>query len=81
MQSDHTEALIREQFKRFHQFLWEEEETRIAALKEEEEQRNQTMKIKIDKITIQIANIMDTIKATEKQIQREDLAFLLVNST
>lgn len=78
MQSQHTEALIRKEFKRFHQFLWEEEEDRIAALKKEEEQRNQTVKKKIDKLSIQIASVMDTIKATEKQMQREDLAFLLV---
>ncbi|MCJ8733150.1 hypothetical protein PDJAM_G00219790 [Pangasius djambal] len=76
-QSQHTEALIRGEFKKFHQFLWDEEEARITALKEEEEQRSQTVKKKIGEITIQIASVLDTIKAIEKQIQGEDLPFLL----
>ncbi|XP_027017119.2 E3 ubiquitin-protein ligase TRIM39-like [Tachysurus fulvidraco] len=76
-QSQHTEELIRMEFKKFHQFLWDEEEHRIAALKEEEEQRSQMMKKKIDKITIQISCILDTIKAIERKTQGEDLPFLL----
>lgn len=51
----------------------------MAALKEEEEQRSQTVKRNIDKITIQMASVWDTITAIEKQIQGEDLPFLLVN--
>ncbi|XP_034161413.2 tripartite motif containing 35-30 [Pangasianodon hypophthalmus] len=80
-QSQNTEALIRGEFNKFHQFLWDEEEARITALKEEEEQRSQTVKKKIDKITIQIASVLDTIKATEKQMQGEDLLFLLNYNT
>ncbi|KAK3549093.1 hypothetical protein QTP70_031341 [Hemibagrus guttatus] len=76
-QSQHTEELIRSEFKKFHQFLWDEEEARIAALKEEEEQRSQMVKKKIDKITIQISCVLDTIEAIEKQTQGEDLPFLL----
>lgn len=71
--------MIRREFKKLHQFLWDEEEARIAELKEEEGQRSQIMKKKIDKITIQIFNVMDTINAIEKQLQGEDLPFLLVN--
>lgn len=71
--------MIRREFEKLHQFLWDEEEARIAELKEEEEQRSQIMKKKIDKITIQIFNVMDTINAIEKQLQGEDLPFLLVN--
>lgn len=78
-QSQKTEALIRREFEKFHQFLWDEEEARIAELKEEEEQRSQIVKKKIDKITIQISSVMETINAIEKQIQGEDLLFLLVN--
>ncbi|XP_053479518.1 E3 ubiquitin-protein ligase TRIM35-like [Ictalurus furcatus] len=76
-QSQHTEAMVRGEFKKLHQFLWNEEEARITALKEEEEQRSQTMKKKIDKITIKISSVIDTINAIEKQIQGEDLPFLL----
>lgn len=70
--------MIRREFEKLHQFLWDEEEARITALKEEEEQRSQTMKKKIDKITIKISSVIDTINAIEKQIQGEDLPFLLV---
>ncbi|XP_029579781.1 E3 ubiquitin-protein ligase TRIM39 [Salmo trutta] len=37
-QAQHTERLIKMGFKKFHQFLHEEERARIAALKEENEQ-------------------------------------------
>ncbi|XP_046720624.1 E3 ubiquitin-protein ligase TRIM35-like [Silurus meridionalis] len=76
-QSQTTETLIRSEFQRFHQFLWDEEEARIAALKKDEEQKSQIMKTKIDKITIQISSVLDTIKAVEKQIQGDNLSFLL----
>ncbi|XP_053356776.1 E3 ubiquitin-protein ligase TRIM35-like [Clarias gariepinus] len=76
-QSQDTEALIRSEFKKFHQFLWEEEEARIAALKEEEEQKSETMKNKIEKISIQISSVLNTVDAIEKQIKGEDLPFLL----
>ncbi|KAK3548360.1 hypothetical protein QTP70_011291 [Hemibagrus guttatus] len=76
-QSQTTEELIRREFEKLHQFLWDEEEARIAALKEEEEQRSQMVKKKIDKITIQISCVLDTIEAIEKQTQGEDLPFLL----
>ncbi|XP_053356849.1 E3 ubiquitin-protein ligase TRIM35-like [Clarias gariepinus] len=76
-QSKNTEALIRREFEKLHQFLWEEEKARIAALMKEEEQRNETVNKKIDKISIQISSVMNTINAIEKQIQGEDLSFLL----
>ncbi|KAF4071986.1 hypothetical protein AMELA_G00269120 [Ameiurus melas] len=80
-QSKNTEAMIRREFEKLHQFLRDEEEARLAVLKEEEEQRSQTMKKKIDKITIQISSVLDTINAVEKQIQGEDLPFLLNYNT
>ncbi|KAM9481435.1 E3 ubiquitin-protein ligase TRIM35-like [Clarias gariepinus] len=76
-QSKNTEALIRREFEKLHQFLWEEEKARIAALMKEEEQRNETVNKKIDKISIQISSVLNTINAIEKQIQGEDLSFLL----
>ncbi|XP_060734250.1 tripartite motif containing 35-30 [Tachysurus vachellii] len=80
-QSQTTEVMIRKEFERLHQFLWDEEKARIAALREEEEQRSQAMKRKIDKITIQISIVLDTIKAIEKQTQGDDLLFLLNYNT
>ncbi|XP_028436347.1 E3 ubiquitin-protein ligase TRIM17-like, partial [Perca flavescens] len=46
VQARHTETRIRNQFKKFHQFLEEEEVARLAALWEEEEQKSQRMKEK-----------------------------------
>ncbi|XP_030274919.1 E3 ubiquitin-protein ligase TRIM39-like [Sparus aurata] len=46
VQARHTEKQIREQFTKFHQFLQEEEEARISALKEEERQKSQVVKEK-----------------------------------
>ncbi|XP_031705553.1 tripartite motif-containing protein 35-like, partial [Anarrhichthys ocellatus] len=46
VQVGHTERQIKEHFKKLHQFLEEEEEARISALREEEEQKSQMMKEK-----------------------------------
>ncbi|KAL7871016.1 hypothetical protein SRHO_G00085130 [Serrasalmus rhombeus] len=76
-QAQHTEALIKKEFEKLHHFLWDEEAARISALRKEEEQRSQIVKKKIEKIQTQISYVLDTIKAIEKEIGREDLQFLL----
>ncbi|XP_066541105.1 tripartite motif containing 35-30 isoform X2 [Hoplias malabaricus] len=77
IKAQHTEALIKKEFEKLHHFLWDEEAVRVAALRKEEEQRSQTVKKKIEKMETQISYILDTIKAIEKEIEREDLQFLL----
>ncbi|XP_007244155.2 E3 ubiquitin-protein ligase TRIM35 [Astyanax mexicanus] len=76
-QAQHTEALIKREFEKLHHFLWDEEASRIAALRKEEEQRSQTVKKNIEKIQTQISQILDTIKVIEKEMAAEDLQFLL----
>ncbi|XP_062272487.1 zinc-binding protein A33-like [Scomber scombrus] len=71
-----TERQIKEQFKRLHQFLQEEEEARIIALVEEEEQKSQMMKYKIEGLIREIAALSDTIRATEEELRAEDISFL-----
>ncbi|KAM8756285.1 E3 ubiquitin-protein ligase TRIM39-like [Acanthopagrus schlegelii] len=76
VQARYTENQIREQFKKIHQFLQEEEEARITALREEEEQKSQMMKKKIEPLSREIADLSDTIKSTEKELRAEDVSFL-----
>ena len=65
-----------ETFKKLAQFLQEEKEARITALREEEEQKSQMMKEKIEPLSREIAALSDTIKATEEELRAEDVSFL-----
>uniref|UniRef100_A0A3B4VB55 Uncharacterized protein n=1 Tax=Seriola dumerili TaxID=41447 RepID=A0A3B4VB55_SERDU len=76
VQAQHTERQIKEQFKKLHQFLEEEEEARITALREEEEQKSRMMREKIEALSREIAALSDTIRATEDELRAEDVSFL-----
>ncbi|KAK3543962.1 hypothetical protein QTP70_032185 [Hemibagrus guttatus] len=76
IQAQHTERQIKEQFEKLHQFLPDEEAVRIVALREEEEQKNQMMKEKIEKLSRDISSLSDTIRAIEEEMQAEDVLFL-----
>ncbi|XP_063069999.1 zinc-binding protein A33-like [Engraulis encrasicolus] len=71
-----TEGQIKQEFEKLHQFLRDEEAARIAALKEEEEQKSQMMKEKIDKMNGEISSLSDTIKAIEEEMEADDATFL-----
>ncbi|XP_061577734.1 zinc-binding protein A33-like [Cololabis saira] len=71
-----VEAAIKEEFKRLHQFLWEEETTRLKALNQEEETKIGVMGIKIEDIEEQIKQLSSTISDAEKALRAEDLPFL-----
>ncbi|KAM3842280.1 E3 ubiquitin-protein ligase TRIM39-like [Diretmus argenteus] len=77
VQAQHTERQIKEEFKKLHQFLQEDEEARIAALREEEEQKSQMMKQKTEGLSREISALSDTIRAIEKELRAEDVSFLL----
>ncbi|XP_023194052.1 nuclear factor 7, ovary-like [Xiphophorus maculatus] len=76
VQAQHTEWQIMEQFKQLHQFLAEEEEARLAALREEEEQKRGMMKEKMEALSRDIAALSDTVRATEEELRAEDVSFL-----
>ncbi|XP_014885895.1 nuclear factor 7, ovary-like [Poecilia latipinna] len=76
VQARHTERQIREQFKQLHQFLAEEEEARLAALREEEEQKRGMMKEKMEALSREIAALSDTVRATEEELRAADVSFL-----
>ncbi|XP_037620463.1 nuclear factor 7, ovary-like [Sebastes umbrosus] len=76
VQARSTERKIKEQFKKLHQFLEEEEEARISALRDEEEQKSQMMKEKMEALSREIAALSDTVRATEEELRAEDVSFL-----
>ncbi|XP_076839686.1 E3 ubiquitin-protein ligase TRIM35-like isoform X2 [Brachyhypopomus gauderio] len=76
-QSQHTERQIKEEFEKIHQFLRDEEAARIAALKEEEEQKSHMMRRKIEEMSVEIASLSDQITNTEKEMEADDILFLL----
>ncbi|XP_060731914.1 E3 ubiquitin-protein ligase TRIM39-like [Tachysurus vachellii] len=76
IQAQHTERQIKKQFEKLHQFLRDEEAVRIAALREEEEQKSQRMKEKIEKLSRDISSLSDTIRAIEEEMRAEDILLL-----
>ncbi|KAM9758319.1 zinc-binding protein A33-like [Menidia menidia] len=71
-----TKSKIKKQFHRFHQFLKEEEEARIAAVSQEEEEKGEAARKKIETLSRQIAETSDTIRATEEELRAADVSFL-----
>ncbi|XP_061112348.1 nuclear factor 7, brain-like [Conger conger] len=72
----HTERQIKADFEKLHQFLREEEEARLAVLKEEGEVKSRIMEEKLADITRHISTLTDKITATEKAMDTEDTSFL-----
>ncbi|XP_003444533.1 nuclear factor 7, brain-like [Oreochromis niloticus] len=71
-----TERQIRAEFKKLQQFLKEEEESRLAALREEEEQKGRTISREMKMIEEQISSLSDSICAAEEELQKHSVPFL-----
>ncbi|XP_053181111.1 zinc-binding protein A33-like [Scomber japonicus] len=71
-----TEKQIRAEFNKLHQFLKEEEESRLEALREEEEQKGKTMSREMKRIQEQISFLSDSISAVEEDLQKHNVSFL-----
>ncbi|KAG5847922.1 hypothetical protein ANANG_G00131370, partial [Anguilla anguilla] len=67
-QAQHTERQIKMEFEKLQQFLKDEEAARITALTEEEEQKSQMMKEKIEKMTEVISSLSEQIRAIEQEL-------------
>ncbi|XP_030623850.1 zinc-binding protein A33-like [Chanos chanos] len=76
VQARKTERQIKEEFERLHQFLRDEEAARIAALREEEEQKSHILKKRIQELERDISSLSDTIKTIGEQLKANDLSFL-----
>ncbi|CAM4664331.1 unnamed protein product [Leuciscus chuanchicus] len=70
------ETQIKDEFEELHQFLHDEEASRITLLREEEEKRSQRMKKKIEETSKQISSLTITIRDIEEQMKAEDVSFL-----
>ncbi|XP_035277448.1 uncharacterized protein LOC118229527 [Anguilla anguilla] len=75
-QAQHTERQIKMEFEKLQLFLKDEEAARITALREEEEQKSQMMKEKIEKMTEEISSLSGQIRAIEQELGAEDVSFL-----
>ncbi|XP_029282139.1 nuclear factor 7, brain-like [Cottoperca gobio] len=71
-----TERQIRAEFNKLHQFLKEEEESRLAALREEEEQKGKTISREMKMIQEQISSLSHSISAVEEDLQKHKVPFL-----
>ncbi|KAM8724876.1 E3 ubiquitin-protein ligase TRIM35-like [Acanthopagrus schlegelii] len=71
-----TEKQIRSEFNKLHQFLKEEEESRLAALREEGEQKGKTVSREMKKIQDQLSSLSDNISAVEEELQKHNRPFL-----
>ncbi|XP_019221585.1 tripartite motif-containing protein 35-like [Oreochromis niloticus] len=71
-----TERQIRAEFNKLQQFLKEEEESRLAALREEEEQKGRTISREMKMIEEQISSLSDSISAVEEELQKHRVPFL-----
>ncbi|XP_030611251.1 nuclear factor 7, brain-like [Archocentrus centrarchus] len=75
-QAQQTERNLREQFKKLHQFLEEEEEARLAVLWQEAVQKSQLMKEKMESLSRKMAALSGTVRATEELLRAGDASFL-----
>ncbi|XP_064197537.1 E3 ubiquitin-protein ligase TRIM35-like [Anguilla rostrata] len=75
-QAQHTERQIKMEFEKLQQFLKDEEAARITALREEEKQKSQMMKEKVEKMTGEISSLSEQIRAIEQELGAEDISFL-----
>ncbi|XP_005755009.1 nuclear factor 7, brain-like, partial [Pundamilia nyererei] len=71
-----TERQIRAEFNKLQQFLKEEEESTLAALREEEEQKGRTISKEMKMIEEQISSLSDSISAVEEELQKHSVPFL-----
>ncbi|XP_071391111.1 nuclear factor 7, ovary-like [Centroberyx affinis] len=71
-----TERQITAEFHKLHQFLKEEEEARLAALREEEEQRGKTVAREMKIIQEKMSSLSDSISAVEEDLQKHNVPFL-----
>ncbi|XP_074494593.1 nuclear factor 7, brain-like [Sebastes fasciatus] len=71
-----TEKQIRAEFNKLQQFLKEEEESRLAALREEEEQKGKTISREMKMIQEHISSLSDSISAVEEDLQKHSVPFL-----
>ncbi|XP_072513219.1 nuclear factor 7, brain-like [Salminus brasiliensis] len=72
-QAHRAEKLIRKEFQKFHQFLNDEEEARISALKKESDQKKKKVQEKTDR---EIQSLSERVKEVEDELENNGATFL-----
>ncbi|XP_048846640.1 E3 ubiquitin-protein ligase TRIM39 [Brienomyrus brachyistius] len=75
-QAQNTEKQISEHFEELHQFLRDEEMTRLELLKKEEELKSVMIREKIENLTLDISSLSNTIRSIEQEMVAKDILFL-----
>ncbi|XP_017541344.2 tripartite motif-containing protein 35-like [Pygocentrus nattereri] len=75
-QVQQTEKQIKQEFEKLHEFLREEEKTRIAALKEEEKKKMQIINEKVKEADDLCSGLSERIKEIEDDMKGDDSVFL-----
>ncbi|XP_059396546.1 tripartite motif containing 35-39 isoform X2 [Carassius carassius] len=75
-QAECTERQIKLEFEKLHQFLRDEEEIAITALREEKERKNRMMQEKFEEINRHISALSHTITDLEKMMNANQVLFL-----
>ncbi|XP_077407348.1 E3 ubiquitin-protein ligase TRIM35-like [Vanacampus margaritifer] len=71
-----AEIQIKKDFEEFRRFLQAEEAARLAALKDEKEQKSRRMQRRIDLLDNDIAALLATIRSTEEQLTSDPVPFM-----
>ncbi|KAJ7985134.1 hypothetical protein DPEC_G00348930 [Dallia pectoralis] len=75
-QAQCAEEQIRKEFKKLHQFLEEEETSRIGALREEQEQKGKVMKERAEALTRETETLAETTVVVNKEMDVDNNTFL-----
>ncbi|XP_043104037.1 E3 ubiquitin-protein ligase TRIM39-like isoform X1 [Puntigrus tetrazona] len=75
-QAQYTEGRIKDEFVKLRQSLSNDEAARKKALREEEEQKSQTLRKKIERMSKEMSSLSATIIATEEEMKAEGALFL-----
>uniref|UniRef100_A0A673FWW0 Zinc-binding protein A33-like n=1 Tax=Sinocyclocheilus rhinocerous TaxID=307959 RepID=A0A673FWW0_9TELE len=76
IKAENTERQIREEFETLHQFLRDEEASRLSMLKQEKDQKRQMMNDKIEDLENDITSLSNTIRIVEQEMRSQDIPFL-----
>ncbi|XP_047448300.1 nuclear factor 7, brain-like [Mugil cephalus] len=71
-----SEKQIKAEFNKLHQFLREEEESRLAALKKEGKQKEEIINREMKRTREQISSLSDSISAVEEELEKDNVPFL-----
>lgn len=79
-QTKKTEQQIKNEFERLHQFLYEEQASRLAALRQEEVQKSLMNKQKIEEINILISYFAYILNMIQEEMGSENISFMEVGN-